>query len=293
MKPLAALSTASRQAYRSLERAYSAAFAADNPWQHLGSLAILFLWVVVLSGFYLYIQIDTSVHGVYRSIADLSRNPLSLGALLRSLHRYASDAFLLLTLLHLLREFLLGRFRHFYRFAWITGVPLLVFMMVSGIGGFWLKWDQLAQFSALATAEWLDALQLFATPTTRNFLVDAAVSDRLFSLFVFVHIGVPLLLVFGLWFHLQRQPRAEIWPPRRLALGSGLALLALALLRPVADEAAADLARVPGALNFDWFFLWPHALLYATSALESWALVGILLLLLLLLPFLPRVTRHV
>ena len=293
MRTRAAISNSSRQAYRSLERLYAAAFASANPWQHLGSLAILFLSIVLASGFYLYVQIDTSVLGVYRSITDLSRDPRSLGGMMRSLHRYAADAFLLLTLLHLLRELLLGRFRHFYRFAWLTGVPLLLFMMISGIGGFWLKWDQLAQFSAQATAEWLDALQLFAIPTTRNFLVDAAVSDRLFSLFVFVHIGVPLLLVFGLWFHLQRQAKAEIWPPRRLGLGSCLSLLVLALILPVGSEAAADLSLVPAALDFDWFYLWPHALLYAASAAELWWLTAALLLFLLLLPFLPRVTRHV
>jgi len=291
MKLLAALS--GRRAYRSLERFYTAAFGPANPWKHLGALGIFFLCIALVTGTYLYVQIDTSVLGVYRSITDLSRNPRSLGGLMHSLHRYAADALLLLTLLHLVREFLLARFRHFYRFAWLTGVPLLAFIMISGIGGFWLKWDQLAQFSAQATAEWLDALGFFATATARNFLVASAVADRMFSLFVFIHIGVPLLLVFGLWFHLQRVVRAEIWPPRALGLGSSVSLLALALVLPVGSEAAADLSRVPGALSFDWFFLWPHALLYAASASSLWLLTAALLLLLLLLPFLPRVTRHV
>ena len=102
---------------------------------------------------------------------------------------------------------------------------------VCGIGGFWLNWDRLGQFSAVATAEWLDALPLFASPLTRNFLAGASVGDRLFSLFVFIHLGVPLLLVFGLWFHIQRIARAEVFPPRALALPATLALLALALLR--------------------------------------------------------------
>jgi len=293
MRRLAALRNNTRQAYRSLERRYTAAFAAANPWKHLGPLGIFFLCLVVVSGIYLYVQIDTSVQGVYRSIVDLSRDPRSLGGLMHSLHRYSADAFLLLTTLHLLREFLLGRFRHFYRFAWLTGVPLLAFVMISGIGGFWLKWDQLGQFSAQATAEWLDALGLFATATARNFLVDSAVADRMFSLFVFVHIGVPLLLVFGLWFHLQRIVRAEIWPPRALALGSGATLLVLALLMPVGSEVAADLSRVPMTLRFDWFFLWPNALLYTASAVGLWVLTAASFLFLLLLPFLPRASRHV
>ena len=96
-------------------------------------------------------------------------------------------------------------------------MPLLAFGYISAIGGFWLNWDQLGQFSAIATAELFDSLPFFASPLTRNFLSDAAVSDRLFSLFVFVHLGVPLLLLFGLWFHIQRISRAEVFPPRALA----------------------------------------------------------------------------
>ena len=63
-------------------------------------------------------------------------------------------------------------------------MPLIGFVFVSAIGGFWINWDQLGQFSAIATAEWLDALPLLAAPLARNFLVADAVSDRLFSLFV-------------------------------------------------------------------------------------------------------------
>ena len=71
---------------------------------------------------------------------------------------------------HLLREWLFGRYHGFRRFSWLTGVPLLLFAFVSAIGGFWLNWDRLGQFSAIATAEWLDALPFFASPLTRNFL---------------------------------------------------------------------------------------------------------------------------
>ena len=110
-----------------------------------------------------------------------THQPWYLGGWLRSLHRYAADAFVLIMGLHLLREWLHGHYRGFRRFSWLTGVPLIVFAFVSAIGGFWLNWDQLGQFSAQATAEWFDALPLLATPLARNFLSADAVNDRLFS----------------------------------------------------------------------------------------------------------------
>ena len=284
--------TAPVAAYQRLEHGFDAVFGARlNPWRHLGALGFLFFWIIAASGLYLYAVLDTSVDGAHRSISVLSREQWYFGGVLRSLHRYAADAFVVVTLLHLLREWLLGRYTGFRSFSWLTGVPLLWFIYISGSVGFWLRWDQLAQFSAVATAEWLDRLPLFATPLTRNFLSAAAVSDRLFSLFVFVHIGVPLLLIFGLWFHIQRISRADVFPPRALAAGSLLALLALSLALPVASGAAADLSRVPGPLALDWFYLFPYPLMYATSSGVVWTLVAGVTLLLLILPALPHGAR--
>ncbi len=275
--------------YRRVEHGVDAAFTpALNPLRQLGALAFLMLWLLVLSGIYLYIVIDTSATSAYPSIESLSRQAWLPGAALRSVHRYAADAFVVIMLAHLLREWLFGRTHGFRRFSWLTGVPLLLFAFVSGVGGFWLNWDALGQFSATASAELLDGLPFFATPLARNFLGTTAVSDRLFSLFVFIHLGVPLLLVFGLWFHIQRISRAVVFPARALTVGVCATLLALALLRPVLSHAPADLSVVPGELNFDWLLLFMHPLMYATSAGTVWLLLTGALLGLLALPFLPQ-----
>jgi len=262
--------------------------SAANPLRQLGALGFLLFWLLAVSGIYLYAVIDTSVTASWTSIDRLSREQWYLGGVLRSVHRYAADAFILVMGLHLLREALHGRYHGFRRYSWLTGVPLILLAFVSAIGGFWLNWDQLGQFSAIATAEWLDRLPLFASPLTRNFLTTAAVSDRLFSLFVFVHLGVPLMLVFGLWFHIQRIARAAVFPPRRITLAALAALLVLSLAAPVASHAPADLAIVPASLAYDWVLLFVHPLVYATSADFVWTLVAAALLALFALPLLPQ-----
>ena len=275
-----------RALYRGLEHGFDAAFGgALNPLKHLGALAFLLFWLLAASGVVLYIVLDTSAEGAYRSIDELSRAPWTFGSALRGLHRYAADAFVFVTLAHLAREWLLGRFNGFRRFSWLTGVPLVPLAFVCAIGGFWLNWDRLGQFSAIATAEWFDALPFLASPLARNFLT-GAVSDRLFSLFVFVHLGVPLLLVFGLWFHIQRIARAEVFPRRALAAGTTLALLALALAAPVRSQGPADLALLPGALSLDWLLLFMHPLAAATSNAFVWTFWVATLAGLFALPFL-------
>ena len=93
-----------------------------------------------------------AVEGGFDAAFALSRLPFGLGRLLRGLHRYAADVLVLVTALHLLREWLHGHARGFRRFHWLTGVPLIGFVFVSAIGGFWINWDQLGQYSAIATA---------------------------------------------------------------------------------------------------------------------------------------------
>ena len=276
-------------AWRAGERGFDAAFGSSlNPLRHLGAVACLAFLLLASSGIVLYTVLDTSAAGAHRSIEELTRTPWHWGSLLRGLHRYAADAFAISIGLHLAREWLHGHERGFRRFSWLTGVPLVGFAAAAAIGGFWLNWDQLGQYSALATAEWIDALPLLSAPLSRNFLVASAVSDRLFSLFVFVHLGAPLLLVFGLWFHLQRITRAEVLPPRALALGTVFTLLALAGLLPVVSHAPAALAHVPQLLRFDWILLFVHPLVEATAPLAVWAGVAGAFALLFAAPWLPR-----
>ncbi|MFA5522198.1 MAG: cytochrome b N-terminal domain-containing protein [Castellaniella sp.] len=278
--------------WRSIERVFDSAFgSAGNPLRHLGTLGFLALWLLVLSGVLLYTVFDTSVQGAWQSVERLAHWPLGTGRLLRGLHRYSADLLLVVVFLHILREWLHGHARGARRFHWLTGVPLLVFCFISAIGGFWLAWDQLSQYSAVSTAEWLDGLPLLASPLARNFLSDAAVSDRMFSLFIFVHVGVPLLLLFGLWFHIQRLAHVSVLPPRRLALGTVAVLALLALGRPILSAPPAALDHLPATLKLDWLLLWLHPLTDATSRGFTLGLAGAGLLLLLALPFLPQPAR--
>jgi coenzyme F420-reducing hydrogenase delta subunit/Pyruvate/2-oxoacid:ferredoxin oxidoreductase delta subunit len=274
-----------------IERAFDAAFGARaNPWRHLGSLAWLLFWIVAASGIYVYVAFDTRADGAYASVERLSSNAFPAGALARSLHRYASDAFALVVILHLAREWLLGRYAHFRRFSWVTGIATLAFVWLSGVGGFWLVWDGIAQYSLVATAEWLDALPSLGE-LARNFDVGAKVTDRFFSLLVFLHIGIPLLLLAFMWLHLQRLARAQTAPPRALAYGTIGALVALSIARPVGSVAPADLAAVPRELPLDWFYLGAHAFADVAGAAALWLVAVGLTLALIGIAWLSREAR--
>jgi len=263
--------------------------AACNPWRQLGALGYWLFWVVAATGIYVYIAFDTRADGAYASVARISTNALPAGGIARSLHRYASDALLLVALLHLAREWTRGRYAHFRRFSWITGVVALWLLFFSGLGGFWLVWDRLAQYSFTATLEWLDALGGGAL--ARNALVPEAVTDRLFSLLVFLHIGLPLALLVAMGIHVKRLASPVTRPPRTLAIGTLAALVVLCVVAPVRSDAMADVHTAAGTLRLDWFYLAPHVLADEASPAMLWAVALGITLLLLALPWLHRAPR--
>jgi len=273
-------------AFRAAERVLDLPFgAAANPLRQLGALSFHLFWIVAASGIYVYVFFDTSVAGAYASVEALSRERASLGALMRSVHRYASDALVVTMALHGARELCLGRFRGFRWFSWISGVPLGWLALASGVTGYWLVWDELALLVAVAVTEWFGVLPGFGPSLVRNFLVDEAMSDRLFSLLAFLHIGVPLLLLLGMWVHIQRITQPRTRPAAALGWGILATLVALSLAHPARSLAPADLAVVPTSLPLDWFYLAGVPLLYGWSPAGLWLLAAAATLALAALPW--------
>jgi coenzyme F420-reducing hydrogenase delta subunit/Pyruvate/2-oxoacid:ferredoxin oxidoreductase delta subunit len=260
---------------------------ALNPFAWLGALGWYFFWIVFGSGIYLYIFFDTGITDAYASVEYITHEQWYLAGIMRSLHRYASDALVIVVVLHLLREFSLDRLRGKRFFAWITGVPSIFFIYVCGISGYWLVWDQLAQYIAIATTEWLDALPFFAEPIANNFLDNTTLSGRFFTLMVYIHIFVPLVMLLLMWVHVQRHARARVNPPRPLALGTAVMLIALSLVHPAISQAPADLDVVPGEVGFDWFYLLLYPFLDTVPGGQMWLIIIAGFLLLAVMPWLP------
>jgi NAD(P)H-flavin reductase/quinol-cytochrome oxidoreductase complex cytochrome b subunit/ferredoxin len=262
-----------------------------NPLYYLGPIAYFQMWLVVASGLYLYAFFETSVTGAHDSVEHLTHAQWYAGGVLRSVHRYASDGVVITMLLHLARHWCFDRYRGFRWFSWASGVLVLVLVYASGINGYMLPWDRLAQFVVVATAEWFDWLPIFHGTLVRNFILPENLNDRLFSLLSFIHIGVPLAVLAVLWIHTQRVPRARTSPPLPIALSLSAALVVLSLVQPAESQGHADLAMAVTAIDFDWFYLPVYALLYVWTPGAVWLLVLGGLGFFLILPWLPPKKR--
>ena len=277
-----------KRAYLALESWFNISFGTEwNPLYHLGTLSFFLFWVILVSGIYLFIPFHGSLSGAYESVEYMTHDQWYAAGVMRSLHRYASDAVVITVLLHMFKEFASGRYRGFRWFSWVTGIPNLWMIITIGITGYWLVWDELAQYVAIGSARLMDALPLFPGTMTRNF-VAGEMTDRFFILIEFLHLlGQPMILFFMLWIHVKRLSNVEINPPRGLAVGTFIALLALSLAKPAVSHGPADLSTVPQVINLDWFYLNAYPLLDYWSEGQTWVLTTTVTLLLMILPWLP------
>lgn len=264
---------------------------AWNPLLNLGALGFFFYWIVTVSGIYVYAFFDTGAAQAFGSVETMTYEQWFHAGLMRSLHRYASDGLVVVMLLHLLREFANDRYRGARSFSWLTGVPVLVLVYVAGITGYWLVWDKLAQYVAIVTSEWLDKAGIFGQPIARNFLSPEHLSDRFFTLMVFMHIAVPLIALLILWVHLQRITKPRINPPRGLAVGTLLSLLVLSLVWPATSQGPANLLEVPADIGLDWFYLPLYPLFETLPGPVTWGSSIALLVMFLAIPWLPPMRR--
>lgn len=277
-----------KRVYLALESWFNISFGTQwNPLYHLGTLTFFFFWIILISGLYLFIPFHGSLDGAYESVEYITHEQWYIAGVMRSLHRYASDAAVITIFLHLFKEFALDRYRGVRWFSWVTGVPILWVVVTIGITGYWLVWDELAQYVAIGSARLMDALPIFSSSMTSNFL-QGEMTDRFFILIEFLHLlGQPLILFFMLWLHVKRISNVRINPPQGLAVGCFMALLALSLVKPAVSHAPADLSSMPTVLNLDWFYLNAYPLMDYWTEGQTWILTITITVLLMLLPWLP------
>jgi coenzyme F420-reducing hydrogenase delta subunit/ferredoxin len=277
-----------KRAYLTLESWFNISFGTEwNPLYHLGTLSFFLFWIILVSGLYLFIPFHGSVAGAYQSVEYITHEQWYAAGVMRSLHRYASDAVVITVLLHMFKEFASDRHRGFRWFSWVTGIPNLWAIIALGITGYWLVWDELAQYVAIGSARLMDAIPYISGAMTRNFIA-GEMTDRFFILIEFLHLlGQPLILFFMLWIHVKRLSNVNINPPRGLAVGTFIALLALSLLKPAVSQAPADLSTMPQTLEIDWFYLNVYPLLDYWSEGDTWVLTISITFLLMILPWIP------
>lgn len=122
----------------------------------LGGLSFTAFIMLVISGVLLAIYYIPEPNQAYDSIIFIEEN-VSGGKYIRNLHRFSSNAFLILMFLHILRVILTGAFLS-RKYNWIIGLFLLFLSIFTGYTGYLLPMDQLSYWATQTGAELIKIL---------------------------------------------------------------------------------------------------------------------------------------
>ncbi len=257
-----------------------------NPFYHLGTLSILLLIVLLVTGVYLTVVYKPGPLRAYASLELISAS--WIGSLIRSIHRYASDALIVVLVLHALKMLLSDRFWGGRWLAWVSGMVLVLLILVIGAMGYFLVWDQQGQWLGEYFINFLggDIPFTFSSP--------AAVSGafQFFVIILFLHIFLSLIIAAGIWIHEMRLQRAKVWAPRWLMITTLVALAILALAWPVRSGPPADLSTLVTTVRLDWLYLGFLPLSRQFGSATVWIVSGVVVVSVSALPWLARGRHH-
>src|SRR5947199_10683375 len=141
----------------------------DVTWmQTLGSATLTAFLVQAITGVILAMYYKPEPKTAYASIQHIT-NDVTLGWLVRGMHRWGASIFIILMFMHMGRVFLFGAYKYPRELHWIVGVLILVMGMMECFTGYLLPWDQTAYWASVVGIN-LNGTAPFLGPWLAQFL---------------------------------------------------------------------------------------------------------------------------
>jgi len=121
----------------------------DIDWsQTLGAASLTAFIVQATTGVFLAMYYKPDPETAYSSIQNITEE-VTLGWLVRGMHKWGASVFIILMFLHMGRTFLFGAYKYPRELNWIIGVLLLILGMFEGFTGYLLPFDQTAYWATV------------------------------------------------------------------------------------------------------------------------------------------------
>jgi quinol-cytochrome oxidoreductase complex cytochrome b subunit len=141
----------------------------DIDWsQTLGAASLTAFIVQATTGVFLAMYYKPDPETAYSSIQNITEE-VTLGWLVRGMHKWGASVFIILMFLHMGRTFLFGAYKYPRELNWILGALLLVSGMAEGFTGYLLPWDNTAYWATVVGIN-INATGPFVGPFLAQFL---------------------------------------------------------------------------------------------------------------------------
>ncbi len=141
----------------------------DVNWmQTLGAATLTAFIVQAVTGVVLAMYYKPDPDAAYASIVNITED-VTLGWLVRGMHKWGASVFIILMFLHMARTFLFSAYKYPRELNWIIGVLLLTLGMLEGFTGYLLPWDNTAYWATVVGIN-INATAPIAGPFIAQFL---------------------------------------------------------------------------------------------------------------------------
>jgi menaquinol-cytochrome c reductase cytochrome b subunit len=145
----------------------------DVSWaQTLGSASLTAFIVQTVTGVILAMYYKPHPANAYESIQYIT-NDVTLGWLVRGMHRWGASVFIILMFLHMARVFLFGAYKYPRELNWIVGATILILGMFEGLTGYLLPYDQTGYWATVVAVN-INGTAPFLGPFLAPFLTGGA-----------------------------------------------------------------------------------------------------------------------
>jgi quinol-cytochrome oxidoreductase complex cytochrome b subunit len=187
---------------------------AETNWFHtLGSATLTAFLVQAITGVILAMYYEPDPDKAYASIQHIT-NDLTLGWMVRGMHKWGASVFIILLFLHMGRVFLFGAYKYPRELNWLIGVMILPLALLEGFTGYLLPWDQTAYWATVVGIN-INATAPFLGPFIADFLRGGAEigSDTLARFYSLHMLLLPGAIIGLITLHLYLVVRLGITPP--------------------------------------------------------------------------------
>ena len=181
-------------------------------WYYFGGVTLFLFIIQVVTGILLLLYYKGGEQLAFESIQFLM-SKVSFGWLIRSIHSWAANLFILSAVIHMFSVFFERAYRKPREITWLTGMVMLFIGMGFGFSGYLLPWNELAFFATKVGTDIAGVVPVIGKPLM-IFLrggedVTGATLTRFFGFHVAVLPGVFTVLLSIHLLLVQRQGMSE------------------------------------------------------------------------------------
>jgi len=181
-------------------------------WYYFGGVTLFLFIIQVVTGIMLLLYYKGSEDMAYESIQFIM-SKVQFGWLIRSIHSWAANLFILAAMIHMFSVFFERTYRKPREMTWLTGMLMLFLGMGFGFSGYLLPWNELAFFATKVGTDIAGVVPFVGEPILEFLRSGPDVTGATLSRFFGFHVAVfPGIFTVLLGIHLllvQRQGMSE------------------------------------------------------------------------------------